>query len=167
MSSFETDRKNKKQSANEPEQPWQRRRLTTKMPFTADDKILIKVLRLEKGYGAKRLKSEFPNKDWNLSSMSKLIEKIDETGNTERKSGSGRKRSVSTVNNIEAVEELILSQDDAPGSHLSLREIDRTLQIPKSSVADIVRNDLHLTYFKRKKGTGVNCSKQVNSPHTG
>jgi len=76
------------------------------MAFSEDDKILIKVLRLEKGYGARRIKSEFPNKNWNLSSLSKLIKKMDETGSTERKAGSGRPRFVATANNIEAIEDL-------------------------------------------------------------
>ena len=121
------------------------------MAFSEDDKILIKVLRLEKGYGARRIKSEFPNKNWNLSSLSKLIKKIDETGSTERKAGSGRPRFVATANNIEAIEELILSQEEAPGSHLSIREIGHTLDIPKSSVNVIVKRDLRLACFKRKK----------------
>ena len=59
------------------------------MAFTEEDKILIKVLRQEHGYGAKRFLKEFSNKGWCLSSVNKLLKKIDETGTVERKPGSG------------------------------------------------------------------------------
>ena len=88
------------------------------MPFSEDDKILIKGLRQEKHYGAKRLKTEFPNKCWTLIGLKKLIRKIDDTGSVKRKSGSGRKRTVSTAENIECVSELVLSQENQPGSQL-------------------------------------------------
>jgi len=32
------------------------------MVFSADDRVLIKVLRQEKGYGAKKINAEFPSK---------------------------------------------------------------------------------------------------------
>lgn len=48
--------------------------------FTSDDRILIKALRIEKGYGAKRLLKEFPNKPWPLTTVKKLLVKIDTTG---------------------------------------------------------------------------------------
>ena len=32
------------------------------MAFSADDRVLIKVLRQEKGYGAKKIIAEFPSK---------------------------------------------------------------------------------------------------------
>src|SRR6218665_1075685 len=51
-----------------------------KKASTEEDKILIKVLRQEHGYGAKRFLKEFSNKDWCLSSVIKLLKKIDETG---------------------------------------------------------------------------------------
>jgi len=39
------------------------------MDFSEEDKVLIKVLRQEKGYGAKKFIKEFPNKNWSLSSL--------------------------------------------------------------------------------------------------
>ena len=78
------------------------------MLFSAEDRILIKGLRHEKGYGAKRLISEFPNKPWTLSGLKKLLRKIDTNGTVERKLGSGRKRTVRTNENIRLVEELVL-----------------------------------------------------------
>ena len=62
------------------------------MAFSEEDKILIKVLRKEKGYGAKRLLNEFSNKSWCLSYLKKLLKKIDETDTVDRKPGSGKKR---------------------------------------------------------------------------
>ena len=41
------------------------------MPFSEDDNILIKGLRQEKHYGAKQLKTEFPNKYWTLTGLKK------------------------------------------------------------------------------------------------
>ena len=37
-----------------------------KMPFTKEDKIVIKMLRQEKGYGAKKFVKEFPDRNWSL-----------------------------------------------------------------------------------------------------
>ena len=57
--------------------------------------------------------------------MNDLIKKIDETGDTKRKQGSGRPRSVRTADNVAKVEELISSQEDQPGTSKSPREIER------------------------------------------
>jgi len=71
-----------------------------------EDKIFIKVLKQEHGYGAKRFLKEFSNKGWCLSYVIKLLKKIDETGTVERKPGSGKKRTTRTVENVELVERL-------------------------------------------------------------
>jgi len=47
-----------------------------------------------KGYGAKKFVKEFPNKKWSLSSLKKLLTKIDQTGSVDRKPGSGEKRTI-------------------------------------------------------------------------
>src|SRR6218665_4054037 len=78
------------------------------------DKIAIKVLRQEHGYGAKRFLKEFSNKGWCLSSVIKLLKNIDETGTVESKPGSSKNRMTCTV---ELVERLVLSQENAPGTH--------------------------------------------------
>src|SRR6218665_325256 len=82
-----------------------------------EDNILIKVLRQKHGYGAKRFLKEFSNKGWCLSSVTKLLKKIDETDTVDRKPGSGKKRTTRTVENIELVEGLALGQENAPGTH--------------------------------------------------
>ena len=54
------------------------------MPFTEEDRILIKHYRLDKGYKATRILKEFPFKDWSLGGLKKLLNKIDRTGKHKR-----------------------------------------------------------------------------------
>ena len=77
---------------------------------------------------------EFPRKMWSRASLDRLLKKIDLTGRAERNLGSGRPRSVRTQTNIELVRELICSQEDAPGTHKSPREISRETGISHMSV---------------------------------
>jgi hypothetical protein len=60
------------------------------MVFTKEDKVVIKVLRQEKGFGAKRLLKEFSNKNWSVNSLKKLLQEIDRTGSVDRKPGTGK-----------------------------------------------------------------------------
>ena len=69
------------------------------MVFTNDDKVAIKFLRQNKGYGAKRLMSKFLTKSWKLSGLKKLIKKIDETGSIERRPGGRVQRDVMITSN--------------------------------------------------------------------
>jgi len=43
------------------------------MVFSADDRVLIKLLRQKKGYGAKKFVAEFPSKPWILSGLNKRL----------------------------------------------------------------------------------------------
>jgi len=124
--------------------------------ITADDRILIKILRIEKQWGAMRMKSEFPNKNWSTASVNRLIKKVDNDGTTERRQGSGRPKSVRTQQNIDLVKELICSQEDVPHSHKSPREIEKETGIPRSSVRRIVKQDLQLKTYKRVIGQTLN-----------
>ena len=83
-------------------------------PFSNEDKQVIKFLREQKGYSAKRFLKEFPQKDWSKSGLEYLIRKIDATSSVQRLPGSGRPRTMRTVENIEHVEALVLSQEDMP-----------------------------------------------------
>ena len=82
------------------------------MLFTKEDKILIEVLRQENGYGAKK----FPNRNWSLSSLNNLLKKIDQTDG-------GKTRKTRTVQNVDAVEELVLSQENVLGTHRRVHQI--------------------------------------------
>ena len=85
--------------------------------LSEEDSILIKNLYYFKSYGAKRLISEFPDKGWKKTTVNDF-----ETGSTTRKSGSGRARTLRTVANISAVNDLVLSQEDAPKTHRTTRD---------------------------------------------
>ena len=87
------------------------------MAFTDEDKVLIKCLRESKGYSARQFLKEFPNKNWKLGGLNALIRKIDAFGTIHRLPCAGRPRSVRNVENIAAVEELVLSQDGQPQTH--------------------------------------------------
>ena len=83
-----------------------------KMTFSKEDRVLIKVLRMEKGYTCWKFLNEFPGKNWNHRALYRLIAQIDAIGNAGRKQGSGRPRSGRSEANIETVEDMILSQED-------------------------------------------------------
>jgi len=131
------------------------------MAITSEDKILIKQLRIEKNYSVRKFLSEFPSKGWSMRTLNRLIKKIDETGNTDRKLGSGRKRSVRSANTINAVQELVLSQDDKPGQHLSVRQISKQIQVSKTTVNRIIARDLNLICFKKKKAQELSVANKL------
>ena len=87
------------------------------MVLSEENRILIKNLYYFKGYGAKRLISELPAKGWKKTTVNDFLKRLEETGSTTHKSGSGRPRTVRTVANISAVNDLVLSQEDAPQTH--------------------------------------------------
>jgi len=80
-----------------------------------------------------------------------LIRQIDETGSSDKRHGGGRKRSARVPENIGAVQELVLSQEDKPRTHRTVRQVARDTGLAKSSVNRIIRHDLKLKCFKKKK----------------
>ena len=124
--------------------------------MSEEDKILVKQLRLQRRpdgsrWGAKRILKEFPDKNWKLETIKRLIRKVDATGDCKRIKGSGRPRSARSEENIEAVDELIQSQENEPGTHLTPREISRQIGISSCSVRNIIKKDLHLNVYKRTR----------------
>src|ERR1051325_2651256 len=95
------------------------------MLFSTEDKIFIKNLVLLKGYSSCQLIKEFPNKDWNKNGLDVLLRKIRATASVDCQTGSGRLRSVRTAENIDAVQDLVLSQEDRPQTHRTTRQIAR------------------------------------------
>ena len=91
--------------------------------LSEEDKIIIKYLRQKFGYGAKRIIKDHPEKNWGRCNVGYLLKKIDETGDVKRRKRSGRPKSSRTENNINAVKELISSQEDKPGTHTTPNEI--------------------------------------------
>ena len=104
------------------------------MPFSNEDKIVIKHYRVDTHYSARKLLNDFPDNGWTLGGLHWLLKKIDDTGSLERRTGSGRPKTSRTEENLQIGEKLILSQEDQPQTHKSLREIEMDTGIPKSMV---------------------------------
>ena len=68
---------------------------------------------LLKGYGAKKLMKEFPTKG-SKTTLNDFLKQLRDTGLAERKAGSGRPRTARTDENINVVDEIVLSQEGAP-----------------------------------------------------
>jgi len=123
---------------------------TLAMPHYSDeDRIIIKILRVEKHWGAKRIMDFFSTKQWTLSGVEGIIRRVNLTGNHLRKKGSGRRRTVRTQEHIALVKELVLSPQGKPGSHRSPRQISKEAGIPRETVRRIIKLDLKLNVFKR------------------
>jgi len=77
---------------------------------STENKISINALTQKKDYWARKLIAEFPNKTWTLSGLSYAYEKSRPQINSEdRREGKGTKRTMSTRENIESVQKLVLS----------------------------------------------------------
>ena len=109
----------------------------------------IQTLR-EQGMGAKAIKSAYPKKSWSLNTLKTICRRIDMTGSAvDRKMGSGRPKSARSANNIAKVQELICSQEDAPGTSKSTRQVAAEVGISQQSVGRTAKHDLQLSSFKR------------------
>lgn len=104
---------------------------------------------------------EFPMKNWSIAALTRLLKKIAVTGSAKRKPGSGRRRTARVQANVDAVEQLVMSQDDQPGTHLSVRKIARETGINRESVRRIVRKDLQLKCLKRSRAHELTDANKV------
>ena len=84
-----------------------------------------------------------------------LLKKIYKTGDVKRREGSGRPKSSRTENNINAVKQLILSQEDKPGTHATPNEISKMMDISRISIRRIIAQDHKLQPFKKIKGQQI------------
>ena len=87
------------------------------------------------------------------------------TGSTMRKSGSRRQRTLRTVANISAINDLVLSKEDAPQTHRTTRHIARETGIHRSSVVRIIREEIHLKCVKKRHAqelTEANCITRLS-----
>ena len=123
--------------------------------LSKEDKIIIKYLRQKFDYGAKRIIKDHLEKNWGLRNVGYLLKKIDETGDVKRREGSGRPKSSTTENNINAVKKLISSHEDKPGTHATPNEISKMMDIPRTSIRRIIAEDLELQPFKKIKGQRI------------
>jgi len=98
-----------------------------------------------KGYTARRLTDKFPERTWTKRGVNKLLKKLRDTGTVDRRPGSGRPRSARTEENIETVNDLVLSQENKPHTYRTVREISRETGIHRCTQNAI---SLHfLTYL--------------------
>ena len=93
--------------------------------LSEDDKILIRELRVHQGYSCFRLLQEFPEKKGPKSTVHRLLARIDQNESIKRKGGSGRPRTARNPYTVAVIDYLVLSQDNAPGTHMSTREISK------------------------------------------
>ena len=114
------------------------------------DRATIANCFIEKDWGCRRIIREFPNKRWAPSTVARIIRQIKQNNSTKRKPGSGRPRTARTQDNVNAVEELIQSQEDNPGSHKSARQVAAYVGISRRSVGRICK-DLQLRLYNRNK----------------
>ena len=82
--------------------------------------------------------------------LDKLLRKIRATDSVDRKPGSGRPRSMRTAEKIDAVQDLVLSQEDRPQTHRSTRQISRETGISQPTVVRIIHEDLKLKCLKKQ-----------------
>jgi len=98
--------------------------------LTEEDKTLIKnVSGNQKKYGLKRLIKEFPNKKCSKRGVEDFQKRLRTTGSI------GRPRTTRTVTaeNVDAVGDLVQSQENQPQTHRSTRQISRELGMPQTN----------------------------------
>jgi len=101
--------------------------------LTKEDKTLIKMSGNQKKYGVKQLIKEFPNKKWSKRGVEDFQKRLRTTGSIERAPSSGYARTTCNAENVDAVGDLVQSQDNQPQTHRSTRQISRELGIPQTN----------------------------------
>jgi len=76
--------------------------------LNVEDRILVENLYKFKGYRAKT-NSKFPDKGWTVNGLKYLLKKLRDSGTKARQPGSGRRQSARTVENVDTVNDLVLS----------------------------------------------------------
>jgi len=93
-----------------------------------------------------------------MSSIDYLLKKIRRTGTVNRQPCSGRPRSARTDENIETVDDLVLSQEDKPKTHRSTCQISRETGIHCSRIHRII---LQLKCLKRRRAQQLSEAHRV------
>ena len=109
------------------------------MVFSFEDKAIIKNDYLEKRWGAYKIWKEHPSKSWDRVSVWRLVKKFEMSGSMGRKEGSGRPVSATSAENMEAVEELVCSQEGEEGTHEPPRKIAEQLGVSHTSVRRMIK----------------------------
>ena len=108
------------------------------MVFSGADKAIIKHY-YEKGYTAYKIWKDNPEKHWDKTSVKRLIKRFEAFGTMERQKGSGCTQTATTPENKKAVEEMICSPEDHPGTQVPPKDIAEGLKISQSSVRRMIK----------------------------
>jgi len=92
------------------------------MVVSDEDKILIKRLYL-KGYTAKRLADEFPEKSWTKCSVNKLSERCGTQAQLTGGQAAADRAVPALKKMLRQLISIVLSQGDKPQTHRTVREI--------------------------------------------
>lgn len=125
------------------------------MVFSDADKAIIRHYYDDKGFNAYQIWKANPEKNWTKNSVSCLIKRYVEFGTMERQKGSGRPVTATSQENQDFVEELICSQEDNPGTHVTPNKIAKILKISDRSVRRMVKSK-GIRQFKRLKAPSMN-----------
>jgi len=93
--------------------------------LTKEDKTLIKNVWESKKHRVKRLIKEFPNKKWSKRGVEDFQKRLRTMWSIERAPGSERPRTTQAAENVDAVEDLVQSQENQPQTHRSTRQTSR------------------------------------------
>ena len=94
-----------------------------------------------------------------------MLKMSEEIGDVGQKQGSGRSKSLRTEKNIKLVREMILSQEDQPGTHSTFSEVARELNTDCQSLSCVIKEDLYLNPLRKlkvQKLTDSTIEKRMN-----
>jgi len=117
--------------------------------FNVEDRIFVENLyKFSKVTEPKN--SKFPDKGWTINGLNYLLKKLRDTGIRARQLGSGRRQSARTVENVDTVNDLVLSHKGAL-MHQTTCQIARKTGIHHSPVYSIIHQDFQLISQKKQR----------------
>ena len=65
------------------------------------------------------------------------------------------------MENVDSVETLVLSQEDRPGTHRTIRQVSRETGISRTSVHRIIHKELQLKCLKKKQAQYLTDANKI------
>ena len=109
----------------------------------------------EKGWSAYKTWKDYSSKNWTYTSVKRLLKRFKDSGTMNRKEGSDQRRSVTTEENTDLIEEWICSKEEAPHAHLEPRKIAKQTGISRSSIRRMIKRR-NFPQFKKAKTSKMN-----------